>query len=110
MCPSLMVTLSSLAARAAVGTLSAYAATKGAIYTPVKHFASVRGAHGGRVERSRIRGRADQYVELCLHRGGWITGDAIQVDGGSKLSLRRCAGMSPRINGKRDLNHGNEPT
>jgi hypothetical protein len=54
-------------------------------------------------------GCADQYVELCLRRPRWITGDTIQVDGGSRLSSRRCAGMSPRINGKRDLNHGNEP-
>jgi len=41
--------LSSLAARAAVGTLSAYAATKGAIDTLVKHFAPVLGARGIRV-------------------------------------------------------------
>ena len=41
---SSIVLLSSLAARAAVGTLSAYAATKGAIDTLVKHFASVLGA------------------------------------------------------------------
>ena len=41
--------LSSLAARAAVGTLSAYAATKGAVDTLVKHFASALGARGIRV-------------------------------------------------------------
>ena len=41
--------LSSLAARAAVGALSAYGATKGAIDTLVKHFASVLGARGIRV-------------------------------------------------------------
>jgi 3-oxoacyl-[acyl-carrier protein] reductase len=46
---SSIVLLSSLAARAAVGTLSAYAATKGAIDTLVKHFASVLGARGIRV-------------------------------------------------------------
>jgi NAD(P)-dependent dehydrogenase (short-subunit alcohol dehydrogenase family) len=40
---------SSLAARASVGTLSAYAATKGAIDTLVKHFASALGARGIRV-------------------------------------------------------------
>ena len=41
--------LSSLAARAVVGTLPAYAATKGAIDTLVKHFASAFGARGIRV-------------------------------------------------------------
>src|SRR6202047_679 len=41
--------LSSLAARASVGTLSAYAATKGAIDTLVKHFAAALGERGIRV-------------------------------------------------------------
>ena len=40
---------SSLAAHAAVGTLSAYAATKGAIDTLVKHLALVLGPKGIRV-------------------------------------------------------------
>jgi NAD(P)-dependent dehydrogenase (short-subunit alcohol dehydrogenase family) len=40
---------SSLAAHAAVGNLSAYAATKGAIETLVKHFASLLGPRGIRV-------------------------------------------------------------
>ena len=39
----------SLAARAAVGTLAAYAATKGAIETLVKHFAAALGERGIRV-------------------------------------------------------------
>jgi len=46
---SSIILLSSLAARAAVGTASAYAATKGAIDTLVKHFASILGARGIRV-------------------------------------------------------------
>jgi NAD(P)-dependent dehydrogenase (short-subunit alcohol dehydrogenase family) len=46
---SSIVLLSSLAARAAVGALSAYAATKGAIDTLVKHFAFVLGGRGVRV-------------------------------------------------------------
>jgi 3-oxoacyl-[acyl-carrier protein] reductase len=46
---SSIVLLSSLAARAAVGTLSAYAATKGAVDTLVKHFAFVLGERGIRV-------------------------------------------------------------
>jgi 3-oxoacyl-[acyl-carrier protein] reductase len=44
-----VILLSSLAARAAVGTLSAYAATKGAVETLVKHFAFVLGERGIRV-------------------------------------------------------------
>src|SRR5467141_878314 len=44
-----VVLVSSLVARAAVGTLSAYAATKGAIDTLVKHFAFVLGERGIRV-------------------------------------------------------------
>jgi 3-oxoacyl-[acyl-carrier protein] reductase len=46
---SSIVLLSSLAARAAVGTLSAYAATKGGVETLVKHFAFVLGGRGIRV-------------------------------------------------------------
>ena len=44
-----VVLLSSLAAHASVGMLSAYAATKGAINTLVKHFASEVGERGIRV-------------------------------------------------------------
>jgi len=46
---SSIVLLSSLAAHATVGTQSAYAATKGAIDTLVKHFASALGDRGIRV-------------------------------------------------------------
>jgi 3-oxoacyl-[acyl-carrier protein] reductase len=46
---SSVVLLSSLAAHAAVGTFSAYAATKGAIDTMVKHFAAALGERGIRV-------------------------------------------------------------
>ncbi|MGI4764519.1 MAG: SDR family NAD(P)-dependent oxidoreductase [Janthinobacterium lividum] len=46
---SSVVFTSSLAAHAAVGNLSAYAATKGAIDTLVKHFALILGAKGVRV-------------------------------------------------------------
>jgi 3-oxoacyl-[acyl-carrier protein] reductase len=46
---SSIVLLSSLAAHAVVGTLPAYAATKGAIDTLVKHFASALGQRGIRV-------------------------------------------------------------
>lgn len=44
-----VVLVSSLAAHAVVGTLSAYAATKGAIDTLVKHFAAALGPRGVRV-------------------------------------------------------------
>jgi NAD(P)-dependent dehydrogenase (short-subunit alcohol dehydrogenase family) len=46
---SSIVLVSSLGAHAAIGTLSAYAATKGAIDTLVKHFAAALGARGIRV-------------------------------------------------------------
>ena len=46
---SSVIFTSSLAAHAAVGTLSAYAATKGAIDTLVKHFAAALGPRGIRV-------------------------------------------------------------
>jgi 3-oxoacyl-[acyl-carrier protein] reductase len=46
---SSIILVSSLAAHAAVGTLSAYAATKGAIDTLVKHFAAALGQRGVRV-------------------------------------------------------------
>ena len=44
-----VILLSSLAARASIGTLSAYAATKGAVDTLVKHFASALGPRGIRI-------------------------------------------------------------
>lgn len=46
---SSIILTSSLAAHASVGTLSAYAATKGAIDTLVKHFATALGPRGIRV-------------------------------------------------------------
>jgi NAD(P)-dependent dehydrogenase (short-subunit alcohol dehydrogenase family) len=46
---SSIVLVSSLAARASVGTLPAYAATKGAVDTLVKHFAAALGPSGIRV-------------------------------------------------------------
>jgi 3-oxoacyl-[acyl-carrier protein] reductase len=46
---SSIIFVSSLAARSAVGSLAAYAATKGAIDTIIKHFASALGPRGIRV-------------------------------------------------------------
>ena len=114
---SSMVLLSSLAARASVGLLPAYAATKGAIDTLVKHFAALLGPRGIRVnavapgvidtEMSKFartdEGRqftlgmqalqrighpddvADVVAFLASDAARWVTGDTIQVGGGSKL-------------------------
>jgi NAD(P)-dependent dehydrogenase (short-subunit alcohol dehydrogenase family) len=46
---SSIILVASLAARAVVGTIPAYAASKGAVETLVKHFASLLGARGIRV-------------------------------------------------------------
>ncbi|WP_295996957.1 SDR family oxidoreductase [Rugamonas sp.] len=108
---------SSLAARASVGELSAYAATKGAISTLVKHFATALGERGIRVNAvapgvvatdmsSFVKtdgGRdftlslqalkriaqpddiADVVAFLASDDARWISGDIIEVGGGSKL-------------------------
>jgi len=109
--------VSSLGARAAVGNLPAYAATKGAVDTLVKHFAAALGPRGVRVNAvapgvvetdmsSFTKTDAGRDVALGMQAlkrlaqpddiGGvvaflasddarWITGDTVQVDGGSKL-------------------------
>jgi 3-oxoacyl-[acyl-carrier protein] reductase len=114
---SSVVLLSSLAARASVGLLPAYAATKGAIDTLVKHFAALLGPRGIRVnavapgvidtDMSKFarseEGRAFTLGMQALQRIGhsddvadvvsflasdaarWVTGDTVQVGGGSKL-------------------------
>lgn len=114
---SSIVMTSSLAARAAVGQLPAYSATKGAIDTLVKHFASLLGSRGIRVnavapgiidtdmsEFSKTEegrnyalgmqalqriGHADDVGDvvtfLASDSARWVTGDTIQVGGGSKL-------------------------
>lgn len=114
---SSVVLLSSLAARASVGLLPAYAATKGAVDTLVKHFAALLGPRGIRVNavapgvidtdmskfaRSK-EGRqftlgmqalqrighpddvADVVGFLASDSARWVTGDTVQVGGGSKL-------------------------
>jgi NAD(P)-dependent dehydrogenase (short-subunit alcohol dehydrogenase family) len=114
---SSVVLLSSLAAHASVGSLSAYAATKGAVDTLVKHFALTLGSCGVRVNAiapgvvatgmsalattasgreatlgmqtlKRIAQPEDiggTVVFLASDAARWITGEALCVDGGSKL-------------------------
>jgi 3-oxoacyl-[acyl-carrier protein] reductase len=114
---SSVVLLSSLAARASVGLLPAYAATKGAIDTLVKHFAALLGPRGIRVnavapglidtEMSKFArtdegrqftlgiqalqriGQADDVADvvafLASDASRWVTGDTVQVGGGSKI-------------------------
>jgi 3-oxoacyl-[acyl-carrier protein] reductase len=114
---SSVVFTSSLAARSSVGTLAAYAATKGAVDTLVKHFAAALGPRGIRVNAvapgvvatdmsnfaKTDAGRdftlniqalkrmaqpddiAPVVAFLASDDARWITGDTVQVDGGSKL-------------------------
>ena len=111
---SSIVLVSSRAANAAVGTLATYAATKGAIATLVKHFASALGERGVRVNAvapsrptcrasprpmqgatSRLAFRlkrlgqpddvGDVVAFLASNEARWISGDTVRVDGGSKL-------------------------
>jgi 3-oxoacyl-[acyl-carrier protein] reductase len=114
---SSVVLLSSLAARASVGVLPAYSATKGAIDTLVKHFGALLGPRGIRVNAvapgvidtdmsSFVRsdegrnytlsiqalqriGHADDVADviafLASDASRWVTGDTIQVGGGSKI-------------------------
>ena len=114
---SSVVLLSSLAARASMGVLPAYSATKGAIDTLVKHFGALLGPRGIRVNAvapgvidtdmssfarsdegrnytlsiqalQRI-GHADDVADviafLASDASRWVTGDTIQVGGGSKI-------------------------
>ena len=114
---SSVVFTSSLAARTSVGTIYAYAATKGAIDTLVKHFAAALGPRGIRVNavapgivetdmsnfartdagRDFALGMqalkrvaqpddiAPVVAFLASDEARWITGDTLNVDGGSKL-------------------------
>ncbi|MFZ0869611.1 MAG: SDR family oxidoreductase, partial [Rhodanobacter sp.] len=112
-----IIFISSLAARAAVPNISAYAATKGAVDTLVKHLAASLGARGIRVNAvapgvvetdmsNFTKTEEGQNITLGMQalkrvaqpddiagaiaflasdEARWITGDILQVDGGSKL-------------------------
>lgn len=114
---SSVILTSSLAARASVGQLAAYASTKGAVSTMVKHFATALGERGIRVNgvapgvvdtnmSSFVKtegGRdftlsiqalkrianpadiADAVAFLASDDSRWISGDVMEVGGGSKL-------------------------
>jgi 3-oxoacyl-[acyl-carrier protein] reductase len=112
---SSIVLVSSLAAHAVVGNLSAYAATKGSIDTLVKFFAAALGKRGIRVNAvapvntdmssfartdqgrvftlgmqalQRVADPADiasSIAFLASDVARWVTGDTLRVDGGSKL-------------------------
>jgi 3-oxoacyl-[acyl-carrier protein] reductase len=84
---SSVVLLSSLAAHSAVGALSAYAATKGAVDTLVKHFASALGERGIRVNAVAPGVVATDMSNFTKtsDNARWVTGDTLHVDGGSKL-------------------------
>jgi 3-oxoacyl-[acyl-carrier protein] reductase len=99
---------SSLAAHASLEAMSAYAATKGAVDTLVKHFASALGPRGIRVnavapgvvetDMSKVTlgmqalkrvahpdDIAPVVAFLASDDARWITGNTVHVDGGSKL-------------------------
>ena len=114
---SSVILMSSLAAHAAIGTVAAYAATKGAVSTLVTHFAVLLGSRGIRVNAvapgvvdtdmssfaKTDAGRnftmsiqtlkriaqpsdvADVVMFLASDKARWITGQVVNVDGGSKL-------------------------
>jgi 3-oxoacyl-[acyl-carrier protein] reductase len=114
---SSVIFVSSLAAHRAIGTVAAYAATKGAIGTLVTHFAATLGGRGIRVNAvapgvvetdmssfaKTMDGQsftkaiqafkriaqpvdiAEVVTFLASEKAGWITGQVLRVDGGSKL-------------------------
>jgi NADP-dependent 3-hydroxy acid dehydrogenase YdfG len=82
-----IVFVSSLGARAAVGTLAAYASTKGAINTLVKYLAARPARHPRQCRRAR-RDR-HRHVELHQDRSGPCHGDGDAVAQAHRPARRR---------------------
>src|ERR1700716_4218962 len=88
---SSVILVSSLGAHAAVGTLSAYAATKGAIDTDMSNLVKTDEGKSFVLGMQAIKriGQPDDVgavvAFLASQEARWITGDTIRVDGGSKL-------------------------
>ncbi len=81
---SSVILLSSLAAHASVGTLPAYAATKGAIDTLVKHFAALLGSRG-----IRVNAVAPGVVDTDM--SSFVKTEAGQTSAVNMQALRRIA-------------------
>ncbi len=81
---SSVILLSSLAAHASVGTLAAYAATKGAIDTLVKHFAAQLGPRG-----VRVNAVAPGVVDTDM--SSFVKTEAGQTSAVNMQALRRIA-------------------
>jgi NAD(P)-dependent dehydrogenase (short-subunit alcohol dehydrogenase family) len=81
---SSVILLSSLAAHASVGTLAAYAATKGAIDTLVKHFAAQLGPRG-----IRVNAVAPGVVDTDM--SSFVKTEAGQTSAVNMQALRRIA-------------------
>src|SRR2546425_3231306 len=79
-----VILLSSLAAHAAVGTLSAYAATKGAIDTLLKNFAASLGPRG-------VRGNAVAPGVACTDMSSFVKTDPGRTSPVNMQALQRVA-------------------
>jgi len=93
-----IILVSSLGAHAVVGQLSAYSATKGAIATLVKHFASALGPRGIRVNAVAPGSNRHRHVKLCQDRGrsgrhSWDAGTQADRSACGRWPGRRFSGL-----------------
>ena len=100
-----VVFVSSLGARAAVGTLSAYASTKGAINTLVKYFAAALGPRGIRVNAVAPGVIDTDMSNFTKTEDGRAVGDG-DADPEADRPARRC-GVGHRVSllGRGPLDH-----